>query len=147
MRVRLLAALILTGLAGAAYLVLPGGAATGPATIRITDRQTIFRSFGHGMGSRELARARVYSRGTGKRTIGEEVIVCTYVGRFERSCSMIVTLPKGSLVVSGLLSSRLLYELAIVGGTGLYDNARGTLTATVIGLHPRRDLLLFRLTG
>ena len=60
---------------------------------------------------------------------------------------MTVTLPKGSLVVSGLLSSRLLYELAIVGGTGLYDNARGTLTATVIGLHPRRDLLLFRLTG
>ena len=31
---------------------------------------------------------------------------------------------------SGLINSRLLYTAAITGGTGLYDNARGTLTVT-----------------
>ena len=57
-------------------------------------------------------------------------------------------LPRGSLVVSGSIQSRLLYDIAVVGGTGLYDNARGTLTVTSTGLRPlRREVLLFRLTG
>jgi hypothetical protein len=56
-------------------------------------------------------------------------------------------LPRGTIVATGVLSTRLLYELAVVGGTGLYDNARGTMLDTVTRLNPRRDLLLFRLTG
>ena len=56
-------------------------------------------------------------------------------------------LPKGSLVVTGAIESRLLYEIAIVGGTGLYDNARGTLTVTSTHIKPRREVLVFRLTG
>jgi hypothetical protein len=74
-------------------------------------------------------------------------MICTSVSRSEQICSGSFMLPKGTIVVSGVRQSRLLYELAIVGGTDLYDNARGTLTSTVTKLRPRRDLLLFRLTG
>jgi len=35
----------------------------------------------------------------------------------------------------------------IVGGTGLYDDARGTLTVTASKFKPRREVLLFRLLG
>ena len=45
------------------------------------------------------------------------------------------------------IGTRLLYQIAVVGGTGLYDNARGSLTVTSTGLHPRREILLFRLAG
>jgi len=147
MKQRLLAVLALAAIAGSAYAVLPGGAATGPATIRITDFQTLYKRLGRGIGSREIEYARLYNRGPNRHVIGHEVMVCTYIGRTERTCEMTVVLPKGTLVVAGLLRSRLLYELAIVGGTGLYDNARGTLTATLIGISPRQDLLLFRLSG
>ena len=35
----------------------------------------------------------------------------------------------------------------IVGGTELYDNARGSLVVTTTSLKPRREVLVFRLTG
>ena len=37
--------------------------------------------------------------------------------------------------------------IGIVGGTGLYDNARGTLTVTATHLRPRHEVLIFRLVG
>ena len=47
----------------------------------------------------------------------------------------------------GLHSHEFAEIVIITGGTGLYDNARGTLTVTAKGLKPRRELLLFRLSG
>lgn len=123
-----------------------GLASTGPGTISITDRQVSDRVFGRGVGAREIVQAILFQRGTGHR-IGDASLVCTFVTSNQRNCSGTYTLPRGTIVTSGALSTRLLYELAIVGGTGLYDNARGTLTNTAIKLRPRRDLLLFRLTG
>ena len=35
-------------------------------------------------------------------------------------------------MVGGVIASRLFYELAVVGGTGLYDNVRGILTVTYL---------------
>jgi hypothetical protein len=49
--------------------------------------------------------------------------------------------------VAGSLRFRLFYELAVVGGTGLYNNARGTLIVTRTATRPNRDLVLFRLAG
>ncbi|MBA2460756.1 MAG: hypothetical protein H0V45_03150 [Actinobacteria bacterium] len=49
--------------------------------------------------------------------------------------------------MAGSLRFRQFYELAVVGGTGLYNNARGTLTVTRTGTRPTRDIVLFRLTG
>ena len=75
-------------------------------------------------------------------------MMCTYFDPRERTCSGTYFLPKGSLMVSGTIQSRLLYEIAVVGGTGLFDNARGSLTVTSTGLRPkRREVLLFRLSG
>jgi hypothetical protein len=37
------------------------------------------------------------------------------------------------------------YELAIIGGTNLYDNVRGSMTATRYTRGPRREILIFRL--
>jgi hypothetical protein len=80
--------------------------------------------------------------------IGRASIMCTYFDARERNCTGTYVLPRGTLVVAGAIQSRLLYEIAVVGGTGLYDNARGTLTVTSTGLRPqRREVLLFRLTG
>lgn len=135
----LLAAALIGGGAAA------GSASTGPATIRITDRQVLDKQIGDGVGAREVVRTVLYK--PGKESIGSSALLCTYVSPRLRSCTGTYSLPRGTIVVSGVLSTRLLYELAIVGGTGLYDNARGTFTNTVLGLRPRRDLLLFRLTG
>jgi hypothetical protein len=131
----------------AAAVATSGGlASTGPATINITDRQLVDKQLGSGMGAREIVRSALYDRNSG-HLIGSAAMVCTYVSESQRTCTTTFTLPRGTIVVSGVLSTRLLYELAIVGGTGLYDNASGTLTNTTIKLRPRRDLLIFRLAG
>jgi hypothetical protein len=130
---------------GGLWTATRGAASTGPATIRVTDRQTSYQRYGDGSGSREIVRGALYS--SQGHLIGSETIVCTYLGRTARMCQMSFTLPRGTIVAAGQLSSRLLYQVAIVGGTGLYDNARGTLTSTSLGLRPRRDVLLFRLAG
>jgi hypothetical protein len=127
-----------------------GGATTGPAQIRITDLQVSRKLVrpAHGIaGSVEIVRQRLYNPTITGKPIGRSDLVCTYLDERERSCTGTYFLPKGSLVVTGALETRLLYENAIVGGTGLFDNARGTLTVTSTHLSPRREVLLFRLTG
>jgi hypothetical protein len=62
-------------------------------------------------------------------------------------CRGTYVLPKGKLVVGGSISYRSFYELAVLGGTGLFDNARGTLTVTRTNRRPVRDLVVFRLVG
>jgi len=46
-----------------------------------------------------------------------------------------------------VIGGRLFYQLAVYGGTGLYDNARGTITATYLGGLPPKEFLVFRLVG
>jgi hypothetical protein len=64
-------------------------------------------------------------------------------------CTLSVSLPRGEIVATGRVRYRQFYELAITGGTRLYDDARGTLTITRTTGPPRaiRELLYFRLTG
>lgn len=128
-------------------------AQTGPAQIRITDVQTSYslvksRRGTHGAGSIELVKQRLYNPSISSKPIGRATFMCTYFDAHDRACSGTYFLPKGALVVAGAIQSRLLYQIAVVGGTGLFDNARGTLTVTSTGLRPkRREVLLFRLTG
>ena len=121
--------------------------ATGPAAVRLTDRQTSLTSFGHSVGGGEVARLTLFGSRSATRPIGHGVVVCMSVGQAERSCHGSYVLPRGTIETSGLLKTRLIYTHAIVGGTGLYDNARGTLTVTARALRPRREILVFRLTG
>jgi hypothetical protein len=126
-------------------------AGTGPATIRIYDRQLAVTRVdlgkkGTSPGDVEVIRVRLLQR-TGT-TLGRGEIVCTFVdGVRARVCRGTYILPRGKLVVGGSILYRRFYDLAVVGGTGLYDNARGTLTVTRTHRNPVRDLLVFKLVG
>ena len=81
------------------------------------------------------------------RALGHIEIVCTYTIGINRQCRGTLFMPRGKIVVGGTMRYRSFHELAILGGTGLYDNARGTLTVTRIGRRPARHILFFRLVG
>jgi hypothetical protein len=48
-------------------------------------------------------------------------------------------------VVSGSMRWRVFFKLAVVGGTDLYNNVRGSMTGSIYSRGPRRELLVFRL--
>jgi hypothetical protein len=130
----------------------PGSAAsTGPATIRITNKEVSVARVdvgrrGKSPGDMEIIRQQLYDRSP--RLIGRAELVCTFVdSRRSRVCRGTYFLPRGKLVVGGSLLFRQFYDMAVTGGTGLYDNARGTLTVTRMGTKPVRDLVVFRLVG
>jgi hypothetical protein len=127
-------------------------AATGPATIRITDRELAVTRVDVGArgispGDTEIVRLRLLERGT-RTTIGRAELLCTFMDSVRsRVCRGTYFLPKGKLVVGGSILYRQFYELAVLGGTGLYDNARGTLRVTQTQRKPVRHVALFRLVG
>jgi len=135
----------------AVLVVAAAQGATGPAQIRITDVQTSYSyvaAKGQRAGAVELVRQRLYNPSVSEKAIGRATMMCTFFDARERNCTGTYFLPKGSLVVAGAIQSRLLYDIAVVGGTGLFENARGTLTVTSTGLRPtRREVLVFRLVG
>jgi hypothetical protein len=122
--------------------------ATGPAVVRLTDRQVDDRRFARGtggVGDLEVVRLILYS--SARRPIGHGILSCTFLSKTERSCLGSYVLPRGTILTAGILRTRFLYAAAIIGGTGLYDNARGAVTVTAKVLKPRREILLFRLSG
>lgn len=130
----------------------PGSAAsTGPARIPITSQDRSVARVdvgrrGKSPGDMEIVRQRLFDRTP--RLIGRAEIICTFLdSRRSRSCRGTYILPKGRLVVAGELQFRQFFSLAVIGGTGLYDNARGTLTVTRTATRPVRELVLFRLVG
>lgn len=152
-----LGSLIVGVLAGAALVAIPwegtSEAGTGPATIRITNKQikvtrVDIGSRGTSPGDVEVLRQQLFNRRVTTRPIGRAELVCTFVdSRRARVCRGTYFLPRGKLVVGGSLQYRQFYDLAVIGGTGLYDNARGTLTVTQTARRPVRDLVVFRLVG
>jgi hypothetical protein len=127
-------------------------AGTGPATIRITNREISRERVdmgrpGLGAGDTEIVRQHLFNKRLSTRPLGQAHYVCTFVSAGTRSCTATFFLPKGRLVAGGSIRFPSLYELAILGGTRLYDNARGTLTVIRTTQRPRRDILVFRLTG
>jgi hypothetical protein len=138
--------------AGAVVLHWNSEAATGPAQIRLTSKQVLYQRVddgrsGRSPGDTEIMVQLLFNKGVTPKALGHSEFVCTFTIDVSRSCRGTFLLPKGKLVVGGALRFRQIYELAILGGTGLYDNARGTLTVTRLSKSPRRDLMLFRLVG
>lgn len=123
--------------------------ATGPAVVRLTDRQSSTDRYGRANtpGGGEVTRLSLFGSSSTSKPIGHGVLDCSYVDEGEKSCVGTYILPRGTLITGGILKTRLFYTQAVTGGTGLYDNARGTLTVTATRITPRRELLLFRLTG
>jgi len=152
-----IASLVAGALAGAALVAIPwegsSEASTGPGTIRITDSQVKVTRVDVGVrgtspGDTEVMRQVLFNRRVTTRSIGRAELVCTFVdSRRARVCRGTYFLPRGKLVVGGSLQFRQFYDLAILGGTGLYDNARGTLTVTRTARRPVRNLVIFRLVG
>jgi hypothetical protein len=155
-------AMLLT--AGAAVLVAVGPAAgttalTAPGTIRITD--TLAKHIhvrvtkqvevdghtkaGSRAGDLDVYRQVLFNKGITPVSIGHSDVTCVNTGTGSFNCTGTYFLPRGKIMVNGVIASRLFYELAVVGGTGLYDNVRGTLTATYLGGAPAKEFLLFRL--
>lgn len=125
-------------------------AVTGPSSIRITQTQISSTTLDHAKKGRstgdvEITRAQLYNKRITPKAIGHGEVVCTYTSVNSRSCTGTFVLPKGKIVVGGSVLFRQLFQLAILGGTDLYNNARGTLTVTSIAKKPQQDVLLFRL--
>ena len=126
-------------------------ALTAPGTIRITSLDVKVSLLNRGSRSRGtgdvlLIRQLLFNKGIRKAAIGHADLVCTYTGPKARQCNGTYTLPKGTLVVAGSIRFRSFFRLAVVGGTEIYDNVRGSLTATKYTKRPRREILIFRLT-
>jgi hypothetical protein len=123
---------------------------SGPGTIRITSLDLKVSLVNRGAPSRGtgdvlLIRQLLFNKGIRKESIGHTDLVCTYTGPRARQCNGTYSLPRGTIVVSGSLRFRDFYRLAVVGGTEIYDNVRGSLTVTRYTKRPRREILIFRL--
>jgi hypothetical protein len=133
-----------------AVLAAASFALTEPGSIRVTDKlvKHIYVDVGNpgrGAGDLDFYRGQLFNKGITPTAIGHSDITCTNTGTGSMNCTGTYFLPKGKIMVGGVIASRLFYVLAVLGGTGLYDNARGTLTATYLGGLPSKEFLLFRL--
>lgn len=123
---------------------------TGPGIIRITAREKSFLKIDDGQpgvtpGDMEISRAALFNTRIRKKPLGHAQLVCVLTGDGFRNCTGTFILPAGKIAVSGALIYRDLYDLAVVGGTGKYNNVSGTLTVTRINRKHVADLLVFRL--
>ena len=127
-----------------------GSGEVSPGLIRLTTRE-ISRSVDNrgassrGPGDVVVIRQLLYNKGIRKAPIGHADIVCTYTGDRFRLCNGTYTLPRGKITVSGSVRYWEFYKLAIVGGTDLYSDVRGSETATLYARGPRKEILVFRL--
>ena len=96
-------------------------------------------------GDLDFYRQQLFNKGITPTPIGHSDLTCTNTGTGSMNCSGTYFLPKGKIMVGGVIASRLFYELAVMGGTGIYDNVRGNVVATFLGGVPAREFLLFRL--
>jgi hypothetical protein len=142
---------------GLATVLVLGGTATaarsltGPGTIRITSREIADTRVDVGKpglspGDMEIMREQLFNTRITPKAIGHAELVCTFTVKTSRNCQGTFFLPQGKIVVAGPIYFRQLYELAVIGGTGLYDNVRGSVTVTTTSSKPRREVLIFRLT-
>ena len=121
-----------------------------PGSIRITDKLVKHTHVnvgprGSNAGDLDFYRQLLFNKGITTTPIGHSDLTCVNTGTGSSNCSGTYFLPRGKIMVDGVIASRLFYELAVIGGTGIYDNVRGTLTVTFLGGLPAREFLLFQL--
>jgi hypothetical protein len=121
-----------------------------PGTIKITDR-LVNHIHVRGpdksthAGDLDFYRQSLYNKGITPTSIGHSDFTCMNTGTGSQSCTGTYFLPQGKIMVGGVIASRLFYELAVLGGTGVYDNVNGSVVATFLGGVPSREFLVFRL--
>lgn len=149
------AKVMLPPIVAAAFLALAGAALGSgrldqPGAIRITDRLVKHTHVdggrhGPGAGDFDFYRQLLFNKGITSNPIGHSDVTCINTGTGSSNCNGTYFLPKGKIMVGGVIASRLFYELAVIGGTGIYDNVRGTMTVTFLGGVPAHEFLIFRL--
>jgi hypothetical protein len=116
---------ILVLLAILAVFVPTGGALQpGPATIKAT---TEIVAVGKA-GAVTTRTYRIYNRPSFHDAIGTAVLTCVKLAAGAIACHEYFRFRQGQIVTEGLVAGTVFYRLAVVGGTGVYDNAGGTLT-------------------
>ena len=133
-------------------LAVPGAQALDrPGTVQVTNREIRHAHVDQGadgtsVGDIDVYSSLIYNKRITPRAIGRETMMCTVVGASSQNCSVTIILPKGQIVAEGMIGTRLIYQLAVVGGTGLYNNVKGAVTITSLNRKkPVRELLVFRL--
>ena len=141
----------------AASGVIAGSDLEKPGVVRVTAREVSRSSsdigeLGNSTGDIVVRAKLLYNTRITQRAIGHEELICTYLGHGavlgggSRNCVSTVFLPQGKIVSQGAVHNLLIYEIPVIGGTGIYNNVGGTLTVTFLGGRPTRQFLLFRLT-
>src|SRR4051812_8149719 len=107
--------------AGVALVAAGGGSSlVGPGTIRVTDKlvkHTHVDSAKPGRaGDFDFYRQSLFNRGITLQPIGHSDLTCVNTGTGSSNCSGTYFLPKGKIMVVGVIASRLFYELAVIGG-------------------------------
>lgn len=129
-RLRLGLAAGAAALAGTAVLAASGAAQSPPTTLHLVSKAQ------QGVGFMPKGRPHPGDRiGFGDKITGDDtgfaLGACTIVGRAGLLCTIQVQLAKGTLSAQGLLPEHARNTpVAIIGGTGAYDGARGTVLAT-----------------
>jgi hypothetical protein len=128
-RLRITLAAAVAALATAAVLAASGSAQSASTTLHfVTKGQKGVGFFPKG-APRQGTRIGFGDKVTGDDQ-GRDRGACTLVGR-EMLCTIEVQLSKGTLSLQGLLPERSRnHPVAITGGTGAYDGARGTALVT-----------------
>ena len=126
-----------------------GSGEVSPGFIKLSTKEIQRSVINRGSGSRGpgdvvVIRQLLYNKGIRRAPIGHSDMVCTYTGNRSRLCNGTYSLPHGKITVSGSVRYWEFYKLAIVGGTDLYSNVRGSETATLYARDPRKEILVFR---
>ena len=102
---------------------------------------------GASSGDIETSRSLLYNKSIRARPIGHAEFVCVATSSPTSNCTGVFFLPRGKLVVLGPIQPGDDYRVPVVGGTGLYANAHGTLTASTLDRRPLHELLVFTVYG
>ncbi len=98
----------------------------GRATIEVNGKPTRFTQ----TAGYNVRRAALTDR-FGRR-VGRSYLVCLLISMAERDCHGTYVFPRGHITVAGIVQADG-YTLAVTGGTGLYDNARGDMRVAPSG--------------
>jgi hypothetical protein len=115
-------------------------AQTPPAVLQLLSRETSETAVdvgrhGHSPGDFELATDRLYrADGTGNAIGGDQATIVSVTADLA-DVRGTFTVPGGTLVVGGSVRFGKPILIAVLGGTGTYADARGTLTITQRGAH------------
>jgi len=139
----LLFVIVLTSAAAAPTLNAPG-------TIQVTTKlakhtHVNVGSRGPSAGDLDFYRELIYNKKITPNPIGHSDMTCTSTGTGSMNCNGTYLMPKGKLVVGGVIASRRANVLAVLGGTGLYENAHGTLSVHALGKSVNQWAVVFTL--